>query len=520
MRRRGGWTVLFAFVLVLGLVPGAAVPQQAGTLVVGAVAEPVNLDAAQVTDFNSTRVIRRITESLVAFPDDSTQLVPGLAESWTVSRDGLQYTFKLRRGVKFHDDTPFNAEAVKFSFERQINPDHPFNKLGKYPFANFNFGTIKAIEALDEHTVQFVMKEPRASFLTIMASAPAGIVSPAAVKKHGEDYPNHPVGTGPFRFVSWDRGQRIVLEKNSSYWKFPVKVDRVIFRPIVEEQARLTELLTGNLDLAVNLPPDFIAQLENNPRVSLLKGAGAHVWYLGINNQKKPFDDKRVRQALNYAVNKEAIVRDVLKGTGQVSAGPVLPGTWGAEPGLRPYPYDPERARKLLAEAGHPGGFSTTLWVPESGSGMQSPVAMTTVIQSNLKAVGVNVALQTMEWGTFLAKLRTKEQDLFALSWAAGNEDPDLVIYPLLHSSQWTPGGPNRALYKNARLDELLQQARVTTEQAKRAELYRQAQRVLFEDPPWIFIDHEIQVGAVSKRVQGFNLHPSFDLRVETISLK
>jgi peptide/nickel transport system substrate-binding protein len=223
---------------------------------------------------------------------------------------------------------------------------------------------------------------------------------------------------------------------------------------------------------------------------------------------------------MNYAINKEAIVRDVLKGTGQVSAGPVLPGTWGAEPGLKPYPHDPERARKLLAEAGHPGGFSTTLWVPESGSGMQSPVAMATVIQSNLKAVGVNVTLQTMEWGTFLAKLRTKEQDLFALSWAAGNEDPDLVIYPLLHSSQWTPGGPNRALYKNPRLDELLQQARVTTEQPKRAELYRQAQRILFEDPPWIFIDHEIQVGAVSKRVQGFQLHPSFDLRVETISLK
>jgi peptide/nickel transport system substrate-binding protein len=244
------------------------------------------------------------------------------------------------------------------------------------------------------------------------------------------------------------------------------------------------------------------------------------VWYLGINNQKKPFDDKRVRQAMNYAVNKDAIVRDVLKGTGLVSAGPVLPGTWGAEPGLKPYPYDPERARKLLAEAGHPGGFSTTLWVPESGSGMQSPVAMATVIQSNLKAVGINVALQTMEWGAFLAKLRTKEQDLFALSWAAGNEDPDLVVYPLLHSSQWTPNGPNRALYKNARLDDLLQQARLITDQPKRAELYRQAQRILVDDPPWIFIDHEIQVGAVSKRVQGFTLHPSFDLRVETISLK
>jgi peptide/nickel transport system substrate-binding protein len=227
-----------------------------------------------------------------------------------------------------------------------------------------------------------------------------------------------------------------------------------------------------------------------------------------------------VRQALNFAVNKDAIVRDVLKGTGSLSAGPVLPKTWGADTGLKPYPYDPERAKKLPAEAGYPSGFTTTLWVPESGSGMQSPVAMSTVIQSNLKAVGVTVALQTMEWGAYLAKLRTKEQELFALSWMAGNEDPDMVMYPLLHSSQWTPAGPNRALYKNERFDELLHQARLTTDQGKRAALYREAQRILVDDPPWIFIDHEIQTAAHSKRVQGFKLHPSFDLRVETISLK
>src|SRR4029434_1196319 len=193
---------------------------------------------------------------------------------------------------------------------------------------------------------------------------------------------------------------------------------------------RLTGVLAGSLDLIVGTPPDYVAQLESNPKVTMLKQVGVHVWYLGINNQRKPFDDKRVRQALNYAVNKEAIVRDVLKGTGSLSRGPVLPATWGADSGLKPYPYDPERAQKLLAEGGHASGFSTTLWVPESGSGMQSPVAMSTVIQSNLKAVGVNVSLQTMEWGTFLAKLRTKEQDMFALSWMAGSEDPDLVMYP------------------------------------------------------------------------------------------
>jgi len=513
------WLAVVALLLGVGaLAPVAAQP--AGTLVVGLVAEPVNLDPAQVTDLNSNRVGRRIVETLVTFPDESTQVVPGLAESWAISKDGLKYTFKLRKGVSFHDGTPLNAEAVKFSIERQIIPEHPFNKLGKYPFANYFFGNVKAVEAVDPQTVEFILKEPRASFLAVLTAGAASIVSPTAVRKLGVDYPLTPVGTGPFKFVAWDRGQRVVLEKNAGYWKHPVKIDRVIYRPIVEGQARLTELLTGALDLIVDTPPDFVPQLESNPKVMVLKQVGVHVWYLGINNQKKPFDDKRVRQALNYAVNKEALVRDVLKGTGSFSRGPVLPNTWGADAALKAYPYDPERAKKLLAEAGYPSGFSTTLWVPESGSGMQLPVAMSTVIQSNLKAVGVNVALQTMEWGAYLAKLRTKEQDLFALSWMAGNEDPDLVMYPLLHSSQWTPNGPNRALYKNEKYDELLHQARLTTDQKKRAELYREAQRILVDDAPWVFVDHEIQTAAHAKRVQGFKLHPSFDLRVETISLK
>jgi peptide/nickel transport system substrate-binding protein len=506
-------------VLILALA-GPAAAQPPGTLVVGLVAEPVNLDPAQVTDLNSARVGRRVVETLVTFPEESTQLVPGLAESWTISKDGLQYTFRLRPGVTFHDGTPLNAQAVKFSIERQINPDHPAYKLGKYPFANFFFGNVKAVEALSDERVAFLLKEPRASFLAILTAGAASIVSPTAVMKAGPDFPLHPVGTGPFKFVSWDRGQRVVLEKNPAYWKFPVKLDRVIYRPIVEDQARLTELLTGSLDLIVGVPPDYVGQLESGGKVAVLKQTGAHVWYLGINNQKKPFDDKRVRQALNYAVDKEAIVRDVLKGTGAPSRGPVLPSTWAADPALKAYPHDPERAKKLLAEAGYPNGFATTLWVPESGSGMQSPVAMSTVMQSNLKPVGVNVTLQTMEWGAFLAKLRSKEQELFALSWMAGTEDPDMVLYPLLHSSQWTPNGPNRALYKNARFDDLLQQARLTTDQGRRASLYKEAQRILVDDAPWIFVDHEIQIAALARRVQGFRLHPSFDLRVETISVK
>src|SRR6267142_1569610 len=232
MRRRRicSWATLALVVMLTAGAPSLPA-QSASTLVVGLVAEPVALDPAQVTDLNSNRVGRRVVETLVAFADGSTQIGPGRAESWTISKDGLQYTFKLRKGITFHDGTPFNAEAVKFSIERQINPNHPFNKLGKYPFANYNFGNVKAVEVVDPSTVEFVLKEPRASFLTILTSAAASIVSPAAVKKFGADYALQPVGTGPFKYASWDRGQRVVLEKNPSYWRYPVKVDRVVYRP-------------------------------------------------------------------------------------------------------------------------------------------------------------------------------------------------------------------------------------------------------------------------------------------------
>src|SRR5437667_5189664 len=217
MRIAAVWPALV--VALIGLVGpmASASAQPAGTLVVGLVAEPVNLDPAQVTDLNSNRVGRRIVETLATFPDESTQIVPGLAESWTVSKDGLRYTFKLRKGVTFHDGTPFNAEAVKFSIERQIDPEHPANKLGKYPFAGYFFGNVKAVEVVDPSTVEFVLKEPRASFLTILTAGAASIVSPTAVKKLGGHYALQPVGTGPLQYVAWERGQPRVLERDAPY---------------------------------------------------------------------------------------------------------------------------------------------------------------------------------------------------------------------------------------------------------------------------------------------------------------
>jgi peptide/nickel transport system substrate-binding protein len=301
-----------------------------------------------------------------------------------------------------------------------------------------------------------------------------------------------------------------------------------------DPSSRLATWLAGKLDFAPEYQQvvrrlDLATAKQRKPNLQTVEYAWFTSGAIGFKLDKPPFNDVRVRRALSRASSLGEVFETNAFSQGHWVPNPAVPtalAEWsipidqlGPE-GRKLYDYSTADARRLLAEAGHPNGFATTLWVPESGSGMQSPVAMSTVIQSNLRAVGVNVSLQTMEWGAFLAKLRTKEQDLFALSWMAGAEDPDLVVYPLLHSSQWTPNGPNRALYRNARLDDLLQQARTVTDQARRAELYREAQRILADDPPWIFIDHEVQIAASSRRVQGFKLHPSFDLRVETISLR
>ncbi len=506
-----------------GVRPMLVGAQEAGTcglLVIGLVAEPVALDGAQVTDVNSARVIRRINESLIGFADERAELVPGLAESWEVSPDGLEYTFRLRQNVKFHDGTPFNAGAVRYSLMRQIDEAHPANAFGTYPFVSFYFGNVQDVAVIDEHTVKIVQKTPRASLLAALASAAAAIVSPAAVEKYGQDYPQNPVGTGPFKFSSWDRGIAVNLEPNQEYWGGPTKLQGVIFKPFTEEQARVAALQTAAVNFVVDLPPDNVEILENDPNVAVLKQPGLHIWYIGLNTMKKPLDDPRVRRAFAHALDKESITRDVLRGTGEVAKNILNPGTWGYTDDVPTYERDLEKAKQLLAEAGHPDGFAINLWAPESGSGMQSPVAMSTVIQANLAEIGVQANIQTFEWGTFLNNLRAGDQEMFVNSWMSGVPDPDMTLYPFLHSSQWAPNGPNRFFYKNPEVDKLLEDARTTSDQEQRAELYRQVQKIALDELPLIPVEHQIQTAAMASNLKNFKLHPNFDLRVKDVCLE
>jgi peptide/nickel transport system substrate-binding protein len=495
----------------------AAPPKDA--MVIGLLAEPVTMDPPQITDLNSTRVIKRMFEGLTAQELGTYKIIPGLAQSWDISKDGLTYTFHLRPNVKFHDGTPLTAEAVKFCFDRQLNDQGPFYATGIYPYVKGFLGNVAGVEVVNPTTVQIRLKAPLTPFLQYLAHHSLYIYSPDALKKWGKDIVKHPVGTGPFKLETWEPGVRVVLARNDQYWGGAPKVRQAIYVPIIEAQARLSAIKTGEIDLTMDVPPDSLADLRKDPDVVVAETNSSAVWYVALNTRHPALKDKRVRQALNYAVQKEAIIRDILKGTAIVATTPLSPvyGPYHEDKTVR-YPYDPEKAKALLKEAGFAGGFDVTFYVPESGSGMQSPVEMGTVIQANLAAVGVRAKIQTMEWGAYLKKY-LDAPDMAEMSWNPSIGDPDHMMYMLLSSDRFPPAF-NAGFYQNPRVDELLRRGRTTIDEKERIPLYKEAQRLVVEDAPWIFVDHGKQVIVYRKRVQGFKLHPNFDLVLTQVWLQ
>jgi peptide/nickel transport system substrate-binding protein len=504
--------------------------KKGGTLVVGLVAEPTSLDPGQPTDQNTIgRIHPNIHETLVRYAEDGFDVVPHLATSWKISEDGLLYTFQLRAGVKFHDGTPFNAEAVKFSFERMLNKEHPYYHTGPFPFAGFWYGRIKQIEVNDPLTVTFTLSEPYTPFLGALAIPTGSIVSPAAVQKWGKDFAKRGGGTGPFMVQEWKQNVELILAKNPEYWNGVPNLDRVIYRPIVEEQARLTELLSGGIDLTTDLPPDNIEQIKKDPQLVYKDLPGPHVWFLNLNLSGPPFNDIRVRHAVAYAINKAAIVKDILKGTATV-AHSVIPEAFREwhNPHVPPYAYDPAKAKQLLDEAGlkDPDGdgpqprSSILFLVTESGSGMLSPKTMGQAIQADLAAVGIQANIEVLEWGAYLHRYNAglaKEPfvPMAEMSWFYGH-DPDIVPYLILHKNNLPPAF-NASYYVNDRVSELLDKARKITNKEERQKLYFALQEIVSRDLPMIFIASQVQTAAMSKAVKDFRLHPSFEHRYHKV---
>jgi peptide/nickel transport system substrate-binding protein len=361
---------------------------------------------------------------------------------------------------------------------------------------------------VDDTTVQLVTETPFAPLISHLTHSGIGMQSPTAIRRLGAEPVRIPVGTGPFRFKEWIRGDRFVMSRNDDYWGERAFIDDVAFRVIPDDGARVLALEGGSVHVAVRVPPREIERLERVPAVRVDVSPSVRTVYIAFNTQRPPFNDRRVRQAFNYAISKAAIVRGVLFGTARVSDAPISPNIQGYAPILT-YEADLDRARSLLAEAGHGRGLTVTFHHPTGADLRDAEIAAG--IQALLRRVGVEARLTTMEWGTYVATLRgaraIEDIQMSWLSWGTITGDADYGLYPLFHSSQHPPQF-NTAFYRNARVDALLDQGRSIVDQAARNRLYREAMQIIMDDAPWLFLYSESQVTGVRAEVQGLVVHP------------
>jgi dipeptide transport system substrate-binding protein len=508
----------FAVAATLALAAGA----QAKTLVYCSEGSPEGFNPSLYTagtTFDASS--RPIFNRLVEFERGTTKIVPALAESWSVSDDGLQYTFKLRKGVKFHTTktfTPsrdFNADDVLYSFNRQLKPDHPYHKVSGGAYEYFNGmgmpDLLKSVDKVDDHTVRFVLTKPEAPFIANMGMDFASILSAEyaeQMSKAGtpENVDLNPVGTGPFQLVAYQKDAVIRYQAHPDYWAGTAKIDRLIYAITPDPSVRYQKLKAGECHVMPYPNPADLDAMRTDPDVKLLEQEGLNVGYLAFNTERAPFTDKRVRQALNMAVDKNAIIDVVFQGAGKAAKNPIPPTIWSYDDSTKDYPYDPDKAKALLAEAGVKD-LKTNIWaMPVQRPYNPNAKRMAELIQADWAKVGVEAQIVSFEWGEYLKRSKAGEHDTVLLGWTGDNGDPDNFLYVLLGCDAAT--GANRARWCYKPFDDLLRKAKQISDVDERAKLYQQAQAIFKEEAPWITIAHSVVFMPVRKEVQDYKIDP------------
>jgi len=549
------FVVLLLTVGLVFSVMGAA--SAGGTLVFGSSGDAVRLDPADVTDGESIQRMDNIFEGLVEYKAGNCEIQPCLATSWEASADGTEIVFHLRKGVKFHDGTDFNADAVLFSFARQYDLSHPYHQYGEWSYWGWMFGDVEKVESrvpqtlftfktveneeiqvtkVDNYTVKLILKNPNASIMTSLAMFTVNIVSPANAEKYKENAFKHPCGTGPFKFVEWVKDDHITLEANENYWRERAKLDKLIFKVIPDPSARLMALEVGEVQgIEYPNPTDF-DRIKANKDLVLMSQPGMNIGYMAINegygyidaNKNgvrdieteplvktpgyfEPLTKKKVRQAINMAIDKQSIVDNIYMGTAIKAKNGMPPFMLGYNDEIEDYPYDPEKAKALLAEAGYPDGFEVTLYVmPVSRPYMFDPPKIGEAIQSYLAVVGIKVKFYQVDWGTYLQETEAGKHQMCLLGWTGDNGDPDNfmnVLYGANVCSIGTAG--NYAFYNNEENQELLSAALKTYDNEKRAEYYKKSQAMIHEDAGFVYLAHSTQNIVFRKNVKGYVLNPT-----------
>ncbi|MBO8138756.1 MAG: ABC transporter substrate-binding protein [Desulfotomaculum sp.] len=460
------------------------------------------LDPAMAADPESAKIISNIFEGLVRYQPGSLEVEPALATSWSAEQDGKVWIFNLRRGVKFHDGTPFNAQAVKFSVERVI-----FGK-GRMPYSEMAFGMVEKVEVLDEYKVKFVLEYPYAPFLQTLAMPwAAPIVSPTAVKKYSGDFGLHPVGTGPYKLEKWDNNL-LELAANNNYWNNAPLVKKIIFMVEPDNTDRLNKLAAGAADIADKVSPkqEFIQKFN----LKLANQTNASINYLGFYTNKPPFNSSRLRRAVVMALNRQELVKKLYDTSIKPAECCIPAGSPGYSSKLNQYPYNLEESRKILAENGYGNGINITL-ITYQESRPYNPAGgekMASAVKQHLAAAGINVKIVTYPWSQYKDALKRQEGDCFLYGWVSDNGDPDNFLYPLFTGPQ-KDRGLNITRYSNPQVDRLLTSARQTTDSFLRQRLYYHAQQIILQDAPCIFLNYGRSTAAVTSKVRQFILQPT-----------
>ena len=499
--------VVVGFFLLVGF--GSLVaqeqPQYGGTLVY-AIGVPIStLDPGVGVGTPGQTIRKAIWETLVD-RDREGNIVPKLATAWEVSEDGMRWTFHLRQGVKFHDGSELTAEDVKASLERIINPEYALPRSKTLAF-------IESVEVIDRYTVVINTKYPFAPALSHLAMDVASIMSKKALDTYGyktEEIGWHPVGTGPYKYEKHVPEESVTLVRFDDYWGGRSYLDRIVFVTVREDATRVAMLETGEADVIVNVPAYEVERLKADPNIKVYIWPGNRVAHIGMNCQKPPFDDVRIRQAINYAVDREALIKGVLMGLGYPADSIVAPGVWGYH-GVKKYTYDPDRARELLAEAGYPDGLKVTIWTPQGRYFMDKETVV--AIQAQLREVGIDAEVRVIDWTTYLSLLRKPleqtETQAYFLGWEVGTLDIAYLLDLVFSSKAWPPKYWNTMFYKNERVDQLIEEGKRTFDPAKRREIYKEVQELIMEDAPWAPLFVYPQIIATRANVHGLWAWPS-----------